>query len=106
MAHLKATNYNDLLDVLNGRSSVKIGNNTWAEMLSGGVIGIRLHNTIIVELSPDGPVKFTTGGWNTVTTRERINQFLPGNHRVHTVKHELRLDGEPVGEFDWTEVPA
>lgn len=100
MARLKATTHAKLAALLDGKSSIKIGHNTWAEDPGDGTINIRLHNTVIVVLRRDGSVKFTTGGWNTVTTRERINQFLPGNHRVHTIKKKLHLDGEPVDPYD------
>jgi hypothetical protein len=40
---------------------------------------IRYQATDIVELAPDGSVTIHMGGFNTVTTRSRINQWLdPG----------------------------
>jgi hypothetical protein len=39
---------------------------------------VRLHNTNIVVFHDDGRVTLHTGGYRTVTTKERINQFISG----------------------------
>jgi hypothetical protein len=51
-----------------------------------------LHNTPIVEVRDDG-VYIQTGGWNTSTTKERLNGFRFIN--VYTHKGVLFLNGLP-----------
>lgn len=81
MAKLKATptNYAEALEVLKGRDSMRLGNNTYlVDNWVFGYIGVRLHNTHIVRFYQDGRVTLHTGGYRTVTTKERINQFISG----------------------------
>ena len=53
---------------------------------------LRLHGNTIATLSDSG-MTISTCGWNTVTTRERLNG-LPGVHVVQR-NFELFLNGEP-----------
>jgi len=39
--------------------------------------GIKYHNTIVVEYLPDGSCILRSGGWKTVTTKRRINEYSP-----------------------------
>ena len=80
MAKLKATpkNYAEALEVLNGKSSMRLGNNTYLENHENGVIAVRLHNTNIVVFYAHGRVELYSGGYQTVTTKERMNQFIAG----------------------------
>jgi hypothetical protein len=60
----------------------KVANNTVARLVDpeAGVrspVAIRLHSTDVVTISPDNVVTLDTGGWRTVTTKERINRFAP-----------------------------
>jgi len=75
MAHLEATTYKQLDDLLGHRWQRKIGNNTVASR-HGDRFDVTLHDTRIVTLHKNGSVEFTLGGWATTTTRERINHFL------------------------------
>lgn len=55
--------------------------------------GLWLHGNLIAEWLNDGQeLWITTAGWNTVTTRDRLNG-LPC--RVHQRKGLLYLNGEP-----------
>lgn len=49
-----------------------------------GDVVTRLHDTDIVRTRPEGTVYLDTGGWNTKTTRARINEALPRGISVHT----------------------
>lgn len=42
-------------------------------------IVVRLHNTNIVVFHDDGRVTLHTGGYRTVTTKSRMNQFIRAN---------------------------
>ena len=79
MAKLKATpkNYAEALIVLAGRESVRLGNNTYLETRSYGIV-VRFHDTPIVKFWESGCVTLHTGGYRTVTTKERMNQFITG----------------------------
>lgn len=55
----------------------KVGNNTYAEILDDGSIGITLHSTIVVKIHTDGTYTLSNGGWQTPTTKDRINQYTP-----------------------------
>lgn len=68
------TVFTRMSDQLGTRDSRKIGNNTYLERLSNGDIGVRLHQTHVVVAHTDGTVTLNSGGWNTVTTRDRINK--------------------------------
>lgn len=67
----------------------KIDNNTW-EVLDndGNVIAIRLHDTNIITYQGH-KVTLDSGGWQTMTTKARLNRYLP--------------DGVSISQknFDW-----
>lgn len=94
-----ATTYQELDSLLGRRESRKIGNNTYAERLGPDAIGIRLHRTHVVILSPVRVV-LNSGGWHTNTTKDRINTFLPGGWHVEQEKGRwyIRLDVCTNGE--------
>jgi len=57
----------------------KIAHNTTLERLDSERIGVRLHATVVVTFYRSGAVVLDSGGWQTVTTKERINRYLaPG----------------------------
>ena len=60
-----------------GRDRRKVGNNTYAEILHDGSVGITLHSTCVVRIHADGTYKLSNGGWLTSTTKDRINQYSP-----------------------------
>lgn len=55
----------------------KIANNTWLERRGDDAIAVRLHQTDVVTYRADGSITLDTGGWFTVTTKERMNRFTP-----------------------------
>lgn len=67
-----------------------------------GVRRIRLHSTDILTFKKNEFV-IDTGGWNTHTTRNRLNQHLPSPWRVYTKKARAYLtNGEIDVEFNKT----
>ena len=64
--------------IAGGRSKVdrKAANNTTVRLIDGGV-AIRLHSTDIVTIHDDGSMILNSGGWLSVTTKERINRYTP-----------------------------
>lgn len=56
---------------------MKVGHNTFETEHDDGRRTIRLYDTDIVTFHPDGMVELDSGGWMTVTTKERMNRFSP-----------------------------
>ena len=92
MARLKATpkTYQQAVEVLGNRQSLKLGNNTWLERIDPSTIGVRLHYTHIVQFHIDGRITLHTQSngrtFRTVTTKDRLNEFITG--RVYQYKHD------------------
>lgn len=61
-------------------------------------MAVRLHNTDVVTYHPDGTATLYTGGWMTVTTKDRINAWSPARVSSTNSKTAERLDGERVGD--------
>lgn len=57
-----------------------VARNTLDYTTPDGVRRVRYHDTDVVTVAPDGTVKLDTGGYNTLTTRDRINGY--GGHDV------------------------
>jgi hypothetical protein len=55
----------------------KVGNNTYAEILHDGSVGIMLHSTYVVRIHEDGTYTLNNGGWRTIITKDRINKYCP-----------------------------
>jgi hypothetical protein len=49
-------------------------------------IAIRLHLTDILTFNPDGSVVANSGGWKTVTTKARLNDYLPSGYGISQSK--------------------
>jgi hypothetical protein len=62
--------------------SKKIGNNTFEVVYTDGSRAIRLHKTDIVTFI-DGVIILDTNGWETVTTKARINHYIPSGAYVY-----------------------
>lgn len=79
--------YNELDAQLQGRNrnGRKIANNTYAER-RGEAIAIRLHSTDILTFNPDGSTVVNSGGWRTVTTKARLNDYLPNGYGISQSK--------------------
>lgn len=61
---------------------IPIANNTRlvkreTEEFEDPVYAVKLHETDVVDIRPDGTYKLRTGGWKTRTTKGRINSFSP-----------------------------
>ena len=91
MAKLKATpkSFAEAIAVLSGKDECRLGNNTYLHVVKFAQTGpsalygieciaVRLHNTDIVKFYSDGSTVLYSGGYRTVTTKERINHFIKG----------------------------
>lgn len=99
----RPTSYADALAILGSKDARTIGYNTYLEVdpYDADTIHVRLHNTNIVSFYADSDsVRVNTGGWNTTTTRERMNRYLPEGFRVSNSKRVMYM-----GLPDGTRVP-
>lgn len=60
-----------------GRAKI-IARNTFRYSTESGATVTRLHFTDIVQAMPGGRFKLDSGGWRTMTTKDRINEALRG----------------------------
>lgn len=65
-------------DRLGNRQSRKLGNNTYLKRRSDTAIAVMLHATDVLTFNADGSTVLDSGGWQTVTTKARINEYGPG----------------------------
>lgn len=74
----------------------KVENNTYLERRDGGDIAVRLHGTDVVTYHKNGSMTFDTGGFYSVTTKDRMNKYSP--FRFYSVKGRwyVSADGEGV----------
>lgn len=73
--------------LLGTRASRKLCNNTYLERtgLDSTPLALRLHMTRVVQWHLDGTISLHTGGWETVTTCDRMNRVLPSSYgRVYS----------------------
>lgn len=88
------------------RESRKLSNNTYLKRRGEGEIAVRLHSTDILTFYADGRIEVNTGGWNTVTTKDRINSHLSG-WSVWSEKNEMFIGhgwSNPVAAFEGNSV--
>lgn len=87
--------------MLGKRDQKKIGNNTWLIRRDAETVALRLHSTDILTFKLDGTVTIKTGGWQTVTTKARINEHVPDGFGLGQTKGVWHwyMNGERVKEF-------
>lgn len=73
----------------------KLMSNTYLVVREDGGYSVRLHDTEVVIHYPDCTV-FRTGGWETVTTKDRMNRF--SSHSIYSEKGVWFL--APFNDFD------
>lgn len=74
MTHAEAT---QLVLGKTNRGQRKVGNNTYAFIETDGTVAIELHGTKVVRFLTNGLVELNSGGWQTSTTKDRINKYSP-----------------------------
>lgn len=67
----------------------------------------RLHFTDIIFEYPDGSFMVTTGGWKTITTKDRLNNHMPRGWNIYSQKGVwfVTRNGERVPFFDGMILP-
>jgi hypothetical protein len=66
--------YFDAQSYLNGKRRRKLCNNTYLEN-EDDFIGVLLHSTYVIRFYRDNAMELSSGGWETVTTKDCINSF-------------------------------
>jgi hypothetical protein len=63
--------------IAGGRSKVArpVDNNTVARLMDEGMVAIKLHDTDVVTIFSDGRQILNSGGWLSMTTKDRINRY-------------------------------
>lgn len=84
------------------KTSRPLANNTYVERRTEDRIAIRLHSTDVVEFTRSGLIFLNTGGWRTVTTKDRINMALPWPVGVFSNRGVWRVKTTPGWEGEWS----
>lgn len=66
--------FTKLQAAMKGKDKVKVKGNTYLEK-RGENIAVKLYDTDVVTLMPNGDVKLNSGGFMTATTKQRMNEF-------------------------------
>ena len=64
--------------LLQGRCAQKrrVDNHTWLERRERNQIVLKLHQTDIITCAPHDVITVYAGGWQTATTKDRLNNYL------------------------------
>jgi hypothetical protein len=95
--------YTEAVTLVRGKRNAerrKVGNNTYAEILPDGSVGIMLHSTYVVKIHSDNTYTLNSGGWQTSTTKDRINHYSP--RRIYQRKFEwfVEINGKEYPFMD------
>jgi hypothetical protein len=64
----------DLKEVKAMAQQYKLGKRSTTVYKKDGILRVTYHNTVIVEVAPNGDITLNSGGWWTQTTKTRMNQ--------------------------------
>jgi len=95
-------NYKQADEKLQGRNkdSIKVANNTHLQRRGEGKIALKLHDTDIITWLPNGETVFYTGGYQTVTTKSRMNEFTP-SLRIYQKNYQWYWSNDEIyNEYD------
>ena len=94
-------NYKTAAERLGKRASKKLGNNTYLKQRRKDKIAVRLHETDVLTFTPSGRTILDSGGWRTMTTKDRMNTYLPMGFAVWSDKGDwsLYLNGSRVAAY-------
>ena len=87
--------YDQAMDILRTARTPakKLGNNTYLRRVSDTTIAVVLHTTEVVRIHDDGTYTLNSGGWRTVTTKDRLNAYSPAS--VSQRNHDWYVGAEP-----------
>ena len=93
------TTYAEADSILGRKDSRKIAHNTYLERLDAETIGVRLHRTYVVRFNVNGTLSLDSGGWQTVTTKERMNRYLPAGFRLYQQDYQWFVSSPNERDF-------
>lgn len=82
---------------LGSKQEKKLAHNTIIYRGGDDSIGVRFHHTTIVRYYSDGRVQLDSGGYHTTTTKQRINQLLPGMMGLYQKKYDWFVENRYLG---------
>ena len=96
-------NYEAANALLSGRyhNGRKLENNTYLSRLDDKTIAVRLHATDVVTYHKDGRIVLDTGGWQTVTTKDRLNNYSPVRVFARDRRWYVAFVNEETGQAYW-----
>jgi hypothetical protein len=78
----------EIMEGIEAVESKVVANNTVEYVRNDGATVWRLHLTDIIVKRKDGCTVLNSGGWQTVTTKERMNRYLPpGGWQIYQLKN-------------------
>lgn len=109
--------YEQAQATLTGRNKdrKKLANNTYLVRRDNGDFAVKLHDTDVVTYHADGTITLSTGGWQTVTTKARINEYshagisqrqgvwYMSDGSLYRDGLVIKANGEPVAPITTTE---
>src|SRR5688572_19351162 len=98
----KIKSYQDAKQYLGNKKERPYANNTRIEIdslnLGHEVITVKYHGNPVVNFYPDGTSSFSSCGWKTPTTKERINWFLPDGFSLYQSKSIWHIENYATNE--------
>ena len=96
--------YEQALKYLQGKKSRPYAHNTrittfFAQYLGKAVITVTYHNNPVANFFPDGTITYSSCGWKTPTTKERINWFLPKGFHLYQKAGVWYIIGDQLSLF-------
>lgn len=98
------TTYAEAEKALRGRQVRTIVNNTRASRRDKDTVEVQYHGNTIATFHADGRREFTTCGWGTVSTHERLNAMVP--YGVGFVRRDYAGQVQVRHEGEFVAVPA
>lgn len=99
--------YQQAKDYLGNKKERPYAHNTRIEIdsldLGHDVITVKYHGNPVVNLFPDGTITYNSCGWKTLTTKERINWFLPDGFTLYQEKSVWYISRHNHGVFVFTD---
>lgn len=94
--------FQNALEMLGNKARQKLQANTYIERLDDDTIGVLYHRTYVVKIHCNETIELDTGGWETVTTKDRINNVLSSLFNGLSVRRRPSVFSK-LGEFFLTE---
>lgn len=94
--------YHTANETLGTRDSRKIANHTYLQRRKDDRISVLLHGTYIVTYYPNDYIVLRTGGWETVTTKDRISNSL-FNIQLGSIKGNWTITDSKGREYYYKE---